>query len=148
MPSKSRIHKLDDCDNSINSTEKIFLENVQKCKMYNPLWFNPILDSDQSLFVMHINTRSLQHNFENLNDLLLQMKFQLDILYVSKTKIKISPLINISLSGYEFFHVDSLTNAGGVAIYTGCFIIKATDFFKYNGNLKSAKSILNVVIQR
>ena len=117
MASKTRIHKLDDCDNSINSAEKLFLENVQKCKMYNPLLFNPVLDSDQSLFVMHINTRFLQHNFENLNDLLLQMNFQPDILCVSETKIKISPLINISLPGYEFFHVDSPTNAGGVAIY-------------------------------
>ena len=83
----------------------------------NPLLFNPVLDSDQSLFVMHINTRSLQHNFENLNDLLLQMKFQPDILCVSETKNKISPLINKSLPGYEFFHVDSPINAGGVAIY-------------------------------
>ena len=31
--------------------------------------------------------------------------------------MKINPLINISLPGYEFFHVDSPTNAGGVAIY-------------------------------
>ena len=120
MASKTRIHKLDDCDNSINSVEKLFLENVQKCKMYNPLLFNPVLDSDQSLFVMHINTRSLQHSFENLNDLLLQMKFQPDILCVSETKIKISLSIYISLPGYEFFHVDSPTNAGGVAIYTRC----------------------------
>ena len=48
MASKTRIHKLDDCDNSINSAEKIFFENVQKCKMYNPLLFNPVLDSDQT----------------------------------------------------------------------------------------------------
>ena len=45
------------------------------------------------------------------------MKLQPDILCVSETKIKISPLINISLPGYEFFHVDSPTNAGGVVIY-------------------------------
>ena len=64
---------------------------------------------------MHINTKSLQHNFENLNDLLLQIKLQPNILCVSETKIKISPLV--SLPGYEFFHVDSPTNAGGVAIY-------------------------------
>ena len=69
MASKTRIYKLDDCDNLINSLEKIFLENLQKCKMYNPLLFNPVLASDQFLFVMHINTRSLQNNFENLNDL-------------------------------------------------------------------------------
>ena len=117
MASKTRIHKLYDCDNSINSAEKFFLENVQKCKIYNPLLFNPVLESDQFLIVMHINTRYLQHNFENPNDLLLQMKFQPDILCVSETKIKISPLINITLPGYEFFHVDSPTNVGGVAIY-------------------------------
>ena len=58
-----------------------------KCT-YNPLLFNPVLDSDQFLFVMHINTRSLQHNFEYLNDLLLQMKFQPDILCVRKLKLK------------------------------------------------------------
>ena len=45
------------------------------------------------------------------------MTFQPDILCVSEAKIKISPLINISLPGYEFFHFDSSTNTGGVAIY-------------------------------
>ena len=142
MASKTRIHKLDDCDNSINSAEKLFLENVQKCKMYNPLLFNPVLDSDQSLFVMHINTRSLQHNFENLNDLFLQMKFQPDILCVSETKIKISPLINISLPGYEFFHVDSPTNAGGVAIYISNILQLQYDLiYDFNLDLLSCEDI-------
>jgi len=66
---------------------------------------------------MHANVRSLQRNFEKLNDLLMLMKFMPDILCISETKIKNNPLINVSLPGYDFLHVDSLTNAGGVFIF-------------------------------
>jgi len=36
---------------------------------------------------------------------------------VSETCIKENPICNISISGYEFVHVDSPSNAGGVAMY-------------------------------
>ena len=36
---------------------------------------------------------------------------------VSETRLKGNPLINISLPDYNFVHSDSVTNAGGVAVY-------------------------------
>jgi len=32
-------------------------------------------------------------------------------------RLKSDPVINISLPDYDFIHADSVTNAGGVAVY-------------------------------
>jgi len=67
--------------------------------------------------MLHVNIRSLRKNFEDFYDLLLFLPHQPDIVCVSETRIKHNSLINISLPGYQFFHTDSNTYAGGVAMY-------------------------------
>ena len=136
----SSLDILESDSNIYDKSKEIFRVNVKKCHMYNPLMFDPVPNIDQSLFIMHINTRSLQCNFDKLNDLLFQMKFQPDILCISETKIKTSPLLNISIPGYEFFHADSLSNAGGVALY----ISKQLQYdlnYDFNLNLSSCEDI-------
>ena len=70
--------------------------------------------------------RSLQGNFEKLYDILLLIKSTPDIKCISETKIqnktytdcgKNDPLSNIALDRYQFYHVPSPANAGGVAMY-------------------------------
>ena len=49
------------------------------------------------------------------------LAYKPDIISVSETKLKRdSLLINIEITGYIFFHADSLTNTGGVGIYITC----------------------------
>ena len=39
------------------------------------------------------------------------------VIFLSKTRIKTNPLININIPGYTFLHYPSPTNAGGVGVY-------------------------------
>ena len=66
---------------------------------------------------MHINIRSLNKNFDNLYNLLSNLAFSPSIVAVPKTRLKTQPLTNISIPGFSFVHVDSESNAGGVATY-------------------------------
>ena len=67
--------------------------------------------------LLHINIHSLHKNFDNLYDFLDDLHFLPDVICLTKTQIKLHPLLNISLPNYTFFHTDSTTNAGGVGIY-------------------------------
>ena len=60
--------------------------------------------------------RSLQKNFDNLYHFLSTFPTKPDVICISETKIKDKPLLNISIPGYIFLHVNSSTNAGGVGI--------------------------------
>ena len=52
--------------------------------------------------MLHINIRSLQKILNNLNHELLQtLPYSPDILLLSETKIKLSPLTNVNLTGYQ-----------------------------------------------
>ena len=66
---------------------------------------------------MHFNIRSLQKNFDFLHDFLSLLHSSPDIICLPETRLKEQPLININIPGYSFIHTDSLTNAGGVAMY-------------------------------
>jgi len=50
-----------------------------------------------------------------LYEFLTSLSYTSDIICISETRIKMEPLINISLPNYNFIH--ATTNAGGVAIY-------------------------------
>ena len=76
-----------------------------------------IFDPNRSLVLLHINIRSLHKHFDNFYNLLVELKFLPDVIHLTETRIKLHPLINISLPNYTFFHTDSTTNAGGVGIY-------------------------------
>lgn len=75
------------------------------------------LNDHKSLALAHINIRSLQKNFDDMHDFITAWTKAPDIVCVSETRLKHEPLINVSLPGYNFEHVDSKSKAGGVAIY-------------------------------
>ena len=66
--------------------------------------------------MLHVNIRSLQKNFEFSVDFLQTFKKLPDLICVSDTKLKSSPLRDVSIPNYEFYFSNSPTNAGGVAI--------------------------------
>ena len=72
-----------------------------------------------SLNIMHFNIRSLQKNFESLHIFLQSVKFLPELLCLTESHTKDKPLINISIPGYSFGHVNSTTAVGGVGVYTG-----------------------------
>ena len=75
-----------------------------------------IPNSDLTIF--YTNIRSLSKNLDLLEELLHDWSYLPDILAITETKLSSkSYLPLLKLLGYEFFHNDSITNAGGVGIY-------------------------------
>ena len=115
----------DDNENFFDLSETAFNclhENIAECKYFDfPFFDTPdFIDCDQkTLSLFRINIRSLNKldNFDNFYEFLTTLPFFPDIVCVSETRLKGDPLINVSIPGYNFLHSDSVTNAGGVAIY-------------------------------
>ena len=69
------------------------------------------------MFLMHLNIRSQQKNFDNFYNFLISLPTAPHVISLTETKIKDEPLCNISNPGHIFLHVNSLTNARGVGVY-------------------------------
>ena len=74
--------------------------------------------NNESLFIIHINIRSLNKNFDSLLEFLHLLFAVPDIICLSETKIKDENItVLLRIPNYEFIHADSKTNAVGVAMY-------------------------------
>ena len=91
-------------------------DNIGTCEYFN-LSDIPEISSKNELFLTHLNIRSLLKNFDDFCRFLSQLPVIPHIICLSETKIKDMPLINISLPGLLFMHLNSPNNAGGVGIY-------------------------------
>ena len=70
------------------------------------------------LTVLHVNTRSLTKNLENLQQLICSLTIQPEIIAITETKLnEKSDLNRVKLNNYIFLHKNSLSCAGGVGIY-------------------------------
>ena len=106
-------------DTSFNLSEKTFstiFQNIQKCE-YADVKAAHLNSQMNNLTLFHLNIRSLQKNFNDLHELLCNLSEPPHIICLSETKIKHNTLLNLSISGYKFLNVNSLTNAGGVGVF-------------------------------
>ena len=118
--------------------ENVYEEFFIKCKYYELNSLNTIFvespnkEDKTGFLIMHLNVRSLQKNIDKLSLYVAQLKRKPDIIAVSETKLGINRVHeNNELSGYNFIHRGSLTNAGGVGIYINkniSFTEKETQF--------------------
>ena len=90
--------------------------HVKSCSYYDTPSLIPRLNSNE-LFLLHINIRSLQKNFDDLVNLISQFTVIPDITCITETRLKNSPLINISIPGYDFVKANTSSFAGGVGMY-------------------------------
>ena len=106
------------CDVNESSFVAIF-ENVIECKyLETPNVELPFVREQQNtLILLHVNIRSLNKNSDELHCFLTSLARLPDIVCVSETRLKGEPLSNITIPDYNFAQIDSVTNAGGVAIY-------------------------------
>ena len=74
---------------------------------------------NKSLFLFHINTCSLNKNFDDFQYLLSCTKKKIDIIAVSETRItrNVSLLNNLNLNNYSFEFTPTETCAGGTLFY-------------------------------
>ena len=88
-----------------------------------------------------LNVRSLQKNIEQFHYFVSELNNRPEIITISETKLRKDHIqMNIELERYEFIHVDSELNAGGVGLY----ISNNLDFEMSNDqttDLNSAESL-------
>ena len=106
--------------NNLDVTDEIFthlFQNVETCQYLSLNSSLPCNFNDSKLFLLHLNIRSLSKNYDNLIEFLTNVPFRPHIISLTETKIKDKPLVNGTIIGYTFLHVNSFSNAGGVGVY-------------------------------
>ena len=73
--------------------------------------------------MLRINTRSLNKNFEKLEEILIQLGKLPEIIAISDTKLRAE--FKMQLQGYNFIQNNSDTNAGGAGMF-----VKETSTFQ------------------
>ena len=83
---------------TLNSFADISLvpENISPCKYYDLNFPNSMLNSLKNLFLLHLNIRSLQTNYDKLCELIDQLSTRSHLIGLSETKIKHQPFLDIS----------------------------------------------------
>ena len=66
---------------------------------------------------MHVDIRFLHKNFDLLYKFIQSLQFIPQIICITETRMKYQPQINVSIPNYSFAHVNSNSNAVGVAMY-------------------------------
>ena len=68
-----------------------------------------IINKKCKFSLLCMNIRSLNANFDKLNELLTNYDILPDIIAMSETKLKLSQVYNAKLSGYHFYHKGTTT---------------------------------------
>ena len=97
-----------DPENVIQS--KYDIDELQQLKIPN---------KEKSLSFFHINSCSLNKNFEELQNLLLSTNTQFDVIAITETRIMKNTSVtqNIELSNYSFEHAPRESSSGGTLLY-------------------------------
>ena len=87
-----------------------YIDELQQMKISN---------KEKSLSFSHINSCSLNKNFEEFQNLLQSTNIQFDVITITETRIRknISVTQNIELSNYSFEHPPTQSSAGGTLLY-------------------------------
>ena len=93
------------------------LLNINACGMHDLRMKDIKINGNNSIFILHLNISSLHKRLDELYELCVSLRYKLDILCTTKTRLADVPLINISIPGYRFFHCNSPTIVGKVAVY-------------------------------
>lgn len=88
------------------------------CRYYNQWQYNSIEDSNDMFSIFHINIDSLNCHFDDLQDLLNELKNDFSIVGISETYLKDVPSNLLVMSGYKLEYKNRLDKRkGGVAMY-------------------------------
>ena len=116
---------------------KIHYDLTQYCTLKT---IAKISQSPKDFIILQINTRSLIKNFGKIEELLITSKITPDIIAICETKLKTNLSFPYSLNNYNFIHVNSPTNAGGVGMFIkSSYLFNKTN--KFNLNLNACEDI-------
>lgn len=95
------------------------LNNINtNCCYYTDQQYNININYEHGISIIHINSRSLFANFQNIKEYLGQFKKPFSIIAISETWINTNRGSDFSLHGYGFHHISrERGNGGGVALF-------------------------------
>ena len=76
--------------NSFADIISLVPENISPCKYYDLNFQNNMLNSSQNLFLLQLNIRSLQKNYDKLCELIDQLPTKPHLIGLSETKLNTS----------------------------------------------------------
>ena len=76
-----------------------------------------------TLGIIHFNVRSLPKNKKNVEELLLNLTKKPDIIAITETKLNDNNIARTQLKDYDLTNCNSLTKAGGVALYISNYLM-------------------------
>ena len=100
---------------------------------HTPQDLSTLDNSANDLLLFHTNVRSLSLHFDELVSTLSTLKISFDVIGASETwnSFDVPTKTNVEIPGYSYFHSQSHTQNGGVALYvkSGLTPIPRTDLF-------------------
>ena len=114
----SQVVTLNDVENHCDNLIRSFIENTITCK-YRELNSKFELENKSKLFILRANIRSLQKQYESLNEIIANLDLKPDIICLSESRVKLDGLLsNLELTGYDLLLTNPRKTAGGVGVYT------------------------------
>ena len=78
----------------------------------------------KDMMILHVGVHSIIKNFDELREIITFAKTSPNVICTQETRLKYNIPFHYALQNYNFIHVNSLTNAGGVEMF-----IKSTILF-------------------
>jgi len=101
-----------------NFSKDDFISDTIISKYYSPIEFKSKKFDEKSFSMVHLNISSLQLHIDELRTLLQILDHPFDIIAITETGLtNQETLIDVSISGYHFYHTETKTQKGGAAIY-------------------------------
>ena len=104
-------------DDIVDNFEQLLPNNIQSCLLCDVSFNNIVYDKSNNLLIIHLNISSLQKHIDDLHEFLVCLPYRPDVLCIFETRIADVPSINISITEYNFFYVNSPAIVGGVGLY-------------------------------
>ena len=119
MTSHYTDHQQHELENEIDPDNNFLLDINENCRYYTDEQFNQNINKNQgNLSIIHFNSRSLNKNFKDIKDYLLNFSQPFQIITMCETWINSGDVSDFELDGYELIHVNrQCKRSGGVAIY-------------------------------
>ena len=93
------------------------LESMGKCSLIDELSFPYRNSKNQKFFVLNINIRGLNSNFNLLKAFLFQLKYRIDIIVITESHLDDSMVNLFNLTGYKKLFLNRGTHGGGLMVF-------------------------------
>lgn len=122
-------HKSQDIENDIDPENNFFININNNCCYYTEDQYNRSFKSDNTISIIHFNSRSLYANFQNIKEYLSHFKKTFNVIAISETWISPEKGLDFHLDGYDLTYMNRKNKTGGgVALFVDkCFGFKVVE---------------------